>query len=179
MVISYSIPNRLREKFSLIRWYLRKDLRERGKGNSKWKGLKAQNVWGSAGMPMWLDLREGPGNYQKCSQEKDQDAKLCGALQMRVSVGHFLRVTEEAIGGFWARRLLWSDLHFHRIILFGFLTESRHRVQGGNQGTKYEALWHMRWETTVKWANVASVEVVKMVGIRSMMKVEDFAMNEV
>jgi len=40
--------------------------------------------------------RQLPGNVIR----KDQEAKLCGVLQMRVNVGHLIGVTEGATGAF-------------------------------------------------------------------------------
>ena len=52
----------------------------------------------------WLDLRGRPGNSHEMQSEKDEDAKLCVALQMRVRMGHVIRGREEAITEFTAKR---------------------------------------------------------------------------
>ena len=145
MAVTYCSPNRLREKVSLRRWYLRKAMRERererevkeycGKASSpstlriSWETRVAGPERGRRQLPGNV-IRKRPGGQVVWGFASESE---CWAFNCSDRGNHW-RV--------WAKRFLWSGLHFHRIIWFHFNTESRHRVQCGSRGTIYEAFYH-------------------------------------
>ena len=79
---------------------MRKELIERERRREiLWKALSPSMVrvsWDTRVAGPESGSRQLPGNVIR----KDQEAKLCGVLQMRVNVGHLIGVTEGATGAF-------------------------------------------------------------------------------